>query len=54
MSARHESETLQEYHDRLEHATTLTKARLRGMPTGDGKSPYSGNRSARRAPRVAK
>lgn len=48
MSARHESETLQEYHDRLKHAKALTKARLRGMLTVEGVSPYTANRATRR------
>ena len=35
MSARHENETQQEYHDRLKQSKSLTKARLRGLTVHD-------------------
>lgn len=35
MSARHEKETLQEYHERLKLAKKATKARLRGLLVHD-------------------
>ena len=38
MSARHEGETLQEYHDRLKQSKSLTKARLRGLTVHDSRN----------------
>ena len=49
MSARHEDETLQEYHDRLKQSKSLTKARLRGLPVHDSR-----NQGTLVKPKVAK
>lgn len=38
MSARHEGETLQEYHDRLKQSKSLTKSRLRGLVVHDSRN----------------
>ena len=38
MSARHENETLQEYHARLKQAKALAKARLRGLVVHDSRN----------------
>ena len=38
MSARHEGETLQEYHDRLKQSKSLTKSRLRGLTVHDSRN----------------
>ena len=38
MSARHEGETLQEYHDRLKQSKSLTKSRLRGLLVHDSRN----------------
>lgn len=38
MSARHENETLEEYHARLKQSKALTKARLRGLLAHDSRN----------------
>ena len=38
MSARHENETLQEYHERLKISKRLTKPRLRGLTVHDSRN----------------
>ena len=38
MSARHEGETMQEYHDRLKQSKSSTKARLRGLVVHDSRN----------------
>lgn len=38
MSARHENETLEEYHARLKQSKTHTKARLRGLLVHDSRN----------------
>ena len=49
MSARHENETLQEYHDRLKQSKSSTKARLRGLTVHDSR-----NQGTLVKPKVAK